>query len=69
MQVVTCLMYNSSAGGSTLFSSVNLLKLAMIPTDLTIEVRRDFVLVDAMREARKKKFDARKNLKVCENIV
>lgn len=62
-------MYNSSAGGNTLFSSVNLLKLAMIPTDLTIEVRRDFVLVDAMREARKKKFDARKNLKVCENIV
>ena len=69
MQVVTCLMYNSSAGGNTLFSSVNLVKLAMIPTDLTIEVRRDFVLVDAMREARKKKFDARKNLKVCENIV
>ena len=62
-------MYNSSAGGNTLFSSVNLVKLAMIPTDLTIEVRRDFVLVDAMREARKKKFDARKNLKVCENIV
>lgn len=41
----------------------------MIPTHLSIEVRRDFLLVDAMKEARKKKFDARKNLKVWEYHV
>lgn len=64
LQVIIWLMCNSSAGGNTLSSSVTSLRLAMIPTDLTIEVRRDFVLVDAMREARKKKFDAKKNLKV-----
>ena len=34
---------------------------------LPIEVRRDFVLLDALREARKKKFDPRKYLKVSYN--
>ena len=31
---------------------------------LCVDVRRDFVLVDVLREARKKKFDHRKHLKV-----
>jgi hypothetical protein len=31
---------------------------------LPIEVRRDFVLLDALREAHNKKFDPRKYLKV-----
>lgn len=38
----------------------------MLPIEsiLPIEVRRDFVLVDALREAHKKKFDPRKYLRV-----
>ena len=40
---------------------------------LSVDVRRDFVLVDALREAHKKKFDPRKYMKVqyvvCSSIL
>lgn len=34
-----------------------------------IDVRRDFVLVDALKEGRKKRFDPRKLLKVSSHIL
>ncbi len=57
----------SSTGDDTLLLCVSSLRQKMLSNDellLPIEVRRDFVLLDALREARKKKFDPRKYLKV-----
>ena len=48
-------------------------KKLSVASPLTIEVRRDFVLNDAIKEAGKKKFDATKKLKVighpCSNSI
>lgn len=43
------------------------LKGQLVEDVLTIEVRRDFIWPDAMREARKKKFNPNKQIKVAIN--
>ena len=57
---------HSSTGDDTLLLCITSLRQKMLPIEsvLPIEVRRDFVLLDALREARKKKFDSRKHLRV-----
>ena len=55
----------SFTGEDTLLQAITSLKYKMVPDeDLPIEVRRDFLLQDALREARKKKFSPNKYLKV-----
>ena len=51
---------------STLSSEIFLLQHRLIDNAvLAIDVMRENILLDAMREARKKKFDVRKRIKVC----
>lgn len=50
----------------TLLGLLSQLKRNMMPDKslLCVDVRRELVLVDALREAKKKKFDPKKHLKV-----
>ena len=56
----------SCTGDDTLLLCITSLRQKMVQDEsvVPIEVRRDFVLLDALREAHKKKFDPRKYLKV-----
>lgn len=49
---------------NSLQDEVHLLQLKMTDDELAVNIRREFVYSDAMREAHKKKFDAKKQLQV-----
>ena len=61
MFITYCLFNNYSD-----LEAIRLLQHQVIASEeiLCIDVRRDFLLTDALREARKKKFDPRKPIKV-----
>ena len=44
--------------------TINALKTGIADDVFTIEIRRDFIVHDAMREVRKRKFDPKKTMKV-----
>lgn len=56
-------MSNNSA--VTLVSAIQTIRSQVnLGNIMRIDVRRDFILVDALREGKKKKFSAMKNIKV-----
>ena len=44
--------------------TINALKTGIADDVFAIEIRRDFIVHDAMREVRKRKFDPKKTMKV-----
>ena len=66
LAIVQCMRRNES----TLVDEIKFLQKNIdYDSSLYIEVRRNFVLSDALREARKNKFNAKKFIKVRNTII